>query len=97
MRDDSQLPQTTDLPDLPDVLVVWGSPAALAGVIELDPDSDVLIATRSGQSSGFPAGRIVTTSPSEALSFVSGRSGAGDDEAVSTFISSPTGTTCPDS
>ena len=59
--------------DLPDVLVVWGSPAALAGVIELDPHSPVMVATRHGKHSPRPGERLVTEAADEALEFLRSR------------------------
>ena len=51
MTSRSQPPRADRVAELPDVIVIWGATAALAGVIELDPDSDVLMATRSRQRS----------------------------------------------
>jgi len=64
---------TDEVADLPDILVVWGGTAVLAGVIELDPDTDVLVATRSRTTSRWPGERLVTTSATEAVDFLSRR------------------------
>jgi hypothetical protein len=75
MTDQIQLSQaaTDELADLPDILVVWGGTAVLAGVIELNPDTNVLVATRSRTTSRWPGERLVTTSAAEAIDFLGRR------------------------
>ena len=59
-----------EVADLPDILVVWGGTALLAGVIELDPNTNVLLATRSRTTSRWPGDRLVTESATEAVDFL---------------------------
>ncbi len=75
MTDQIQLSQaaTGEVADLPDILVVWGGTAVLAGVIELDSETDVLVATRSRMTSRWPGERLVTTSAAEAIDFLGRR------------------------
>ena len=70
MTDQIQLPQADEVAELPDILVVWGGTAVLAGVIELDPDTNVLLATRSRKTSRWPGDRLMTTSAAEAVDFL---------------------------
>ena len=70
MTSRSQPPRSDRVAELPDVIVIWGATAALAGVIELDPHSEVLMATRSRQRSRWPGDRLVTTDPVEAVNFL---------------------------
>ena len=70
MASRSQPPRADRVAELPDVIVIWGATAALAGVIELDPHSNVLMATRSRQRSRWPGDRLVTTDPVAAVNFL---------------------------
>jgi hypothetical protein len=69
-RPTDPLPQIHEIADLADIVVIWGSLATLAGVIELDPASDTLIATRSNRTSRWPTDRLATTSAAEAVAFL---------------------------
>lgn len=73
MTDQIQLSQVDEVAELPDILVVWGGTAVLAGVIELDSETDVLLATRSRTTSRWPGDRLVTTCPAEAIDFLKRR------------------------
>ncbi len=72
MTDQIQLSQADadEVADLPDILVVWGGTAVLAGVIELDSETEVLLATRSRKTSRWPGDRLVTTSAADAVDFL---------------------------
>ncbi len=70
MTDQTQLSVADAVAELPDILVVWGGTTVLAGVIELDRSSNVLLATRSRKTSRWPGDRLVTTSAAEAVDFL---------------------------
>jgi hypothetical protein len=72
MSTGARVSDVDEVVDLPDVLVVWGAPTALVGVIELDPGSEVMVVTRASRTNGWPSQRLVTSSAVDAIAFLTG-------------------------